>query len=500
MAYVPPKDRVLEHSTSNSQTVFTVTGAIDTSFNAFSASMSIGDTTIGYIVEPGVAFKSGLLTYSATNEVTVTTATESKGTFSSSGTKEVAMGLPAARRTNPGLTDGEALGSATLMWSDLFLASGAVINFNNGNLTVTHSAGQIVLSGILGVTGNFAVNTNKFTVTASNGNTAVAGTLNVTDNTVLAGVASLTNSTNATSAASGAAIITGGLAVVKDIYCTGKLSIIPTSDPGLHAVKRPVATGVEVFEVQNSATNGITAQFFSGDSIAWNGNTANMRIGHESGVGRSINASGTINASGADYAEYETKRDDCGTIAKGQVVGFDVNGLLTDRWSLAVTFGIKSTDPSYIGGDVWGNEEALGLKEPREPLPPAEAKIRQMPEDLGDEETAAIEQENAAEMARYDRDCAEYETALAGYRADRATFAAALESARQRVDRIAYSGKVPVNATGAQPGDYIIAERDGDGIKGAVIADPTFKQYRCAVGRVRRVADDGRAIVAVIVH
>jgi hypothetical protein len=97
MAFVPPKDRVLEPSTSNSQTVFTVTGALDTSYNAFSASMSVGDTTIGGIVEAGTAFKSGLLTYSNTNEVTVTTAFESKGTFSAGGTKQVFMGGPASR-------------------------------------------------------------------------------------------------------------------------------------------------------------------------------------------------------------------------------------------------------------------------------------------------------------------------------------------------------------------------------------------------------------------
>src|SRR6185312_14564198 len=39
--------------------------------------------------------KAGLLTYSNTNEVTVTTAYDSKGTFSSSGVKQVFMGLPA---------------------------------------------------------------------------------------------------------------------------------------------------------------------------------------------------------------------------------------------------------------------------------------------------------------------------------------------------------------------------------------------------------------------
>ena len=97
MAFVPPHDRVLEYSTSNSQTVFTVTGAADSSFNPFSASMAINDTTIGGVVEPGVAFKAGILTYSNTNEVTVSTVLESRGTFSASGIKQVFMGLPALR-------------------------------------------------------------------------------------------------------------------------------------------------------------------------------------------------------------------------------------------------------------------------------------------------------------------------------------------------------------------------------------------------------------------
>lgn len=96
MAFVPPKDRVLEKSTTAGTGPYTVTGAIDTSYNAFSASMAVGDTTIGSIVEPGVAFWTGILTYSATNQITATTVAESKGTFGS-GTKEIFMGLPASR-------------------------------------------------------------------------------------------------------------------------------------------------------------------------------------------------------------------------------------------------------------------------------------------------------------------------------------------------------------------------------------------------------------------
>lgn len=58
------------------------------------------------------------------------------------GTAEVTITSSA---TSPATTDSNALGTSTLMWSDLFLASGAVINFNNGNATLTHSAGLLTL-------------------------------------------------------------------------------------------------------------------------------------------------------------------------------------------------------------------------------------------------------------------------------------------------------------------------------------------------------------------
>jgi len=47
----------------------------------------------------------------------------------------------------PTTSDGLALGDADQMFSDLFLASGGVVNFNNGNVTLTHSAGLLTLLG-----------------------------------------------------------------------------------------------------------------------------------------------------------------------------------------------------------------------------------------------------------------------------------------------------------------------------------------------------------------
>ena len=50
---------------------------------------------------------------------------------------------------SPVTSDGNALGTASLMWSDLFLASGGIINWNNGNYTLTHSAGLLTANGAL---------------------------------------------------------------------------------------------------------------------------------------------------------------------------------------------------------------------------------------------------------------------------------------------------------------------------------------------------------------
>ncbi|MCC6889610.1 MAG: hypothetical protein IT536_13835 [Hyphomicrobiales bacterium] len=137
------------------------------------------------------------------------------GTLTSTASKLTAtVALDVSGTAAPASDDGAALGSTSQKWSDLFLAAGAVINFNNGDVTATHSAnalafvgatsgysfdaavtissggaaitGNSSIAGTLGVSGNVAVNTDKFTVAAASGNTAIAGTLAVTGATALA--------------------------------------------------------------------------------------------------------------------------------------------------------------------------------------------------------------------------------------------------------------------------------------------------------------------------
>jgi hypothetical protein len=77
----------------------------------------------------------------------------------------------------PTSNDGVALGSSALKFSDLFLASGAVIDFSTGNATITHAANTLTVAA-----GTVAIS----------GDATMSGTLSVTGQTTLGGVLILT--------------------------------------------------------------------------------------------------------------------------------------------------------------------------------------------------------------------------------------------------------------------------------------------------------------------
>ena len=55
--------------------------------------------------------------------------------------------ISASGNVVPQITDGGSLGTTSLNWSDLFLDSGAVINFDSGDVTLTHAAGKLTVGG-----------------------------------------------------------------------------------------------------------------------------------------------------------------------------------------------------------------------------------------------------------------------------------------------------------------------------------------------------------------
>ena len=66
---------------------------------------------------------------------------------------------------------------------------------------------------------------------------------------------------------------------------------------------------------------------------------------------------------------------------KGAILGYNADGLLTDRFDDVVgRFVVKSTDPNLVGADRWGTEEALVAKYGVEPLgEPPELRIVDAP-------------------------------------------------------------------------------------------------------------------------
>src|SRR3990167_3047040 len=62
----------------------------------------------------------------------------------------------------PSADDGAALGASGQAWSDLFLASGGIIDFAGGDVTLTHGANVLTLAG-----GDLALGVNSLTLTGS---------------------------------------------------------------------------------------------------------------------------------------------------------------------------------------------------------------------------------------------------------------------------------------------------------------------------------------------
>ena len=326
------------------------------------------------------------------------------------------------------------------------------------------------------------------------------------------------------------ASVTTDLLTVTD---SGNLTVVATTSAGAgHYFNKYTPQGGVISSFVSSTTGGDTLDIYSVSQFGYNLAACGIGVNANSLTGRTMNAKGTINASGADYAEYE--HNNGLTFAKGDIVGFEADGTLTNVFLDAVRFAIKSTNPSYVGGDTWGNEDAVG-KRPDEPQftpnPYTGLQTPTEPSIPG----SGMHMENGIEVADYvsveDMDAyatakSIYDASLRTYTMDmeqhaasvkvaknlfdtdtypeyllaKAIFEAALETARQQVDRIAYSGKVPCNVLSATPGGYIVA-MDADGaIAGQFVADPDFAQYKKAVGRVNRLLPDGRCEVAVIIH
>ena len=107
---------------------------------------------------------------------------------------------------DPGVSNTYALGSTSLMWSDAFLGDGSVVNFNNGDVTLTHSANALTVAG---------------------GTLATAA---LTSTTIVAsGIVKTDDSTAATTTTDGSLQTDGGLSVVGDAVIGDDVKLLSDS-------------------------------------------------------------------------------------------------------------------------------------------------------------------------------------------------------------------------------------------------------------------------------
>ncbi len=300
---------------------------------------------------------------------------------------------------------------------------------------------------------------------------------------------------------------------------------------GGHILSKNVIPNQAITTFYSLSTGQRSVQIQSVDGEVFSGAGAAMFVGRNNGTGRSINAGGTGNFGGSDYAEYMVKAVACGIIAKGDVCGVDRDGRLTQSWADAVSFVVKSTEPSLVGGDTWAAhlppKPELPGAEPMPPVQPGAAPVA--PIEPGPEPTeegavyvawlqarfafAVAERDYALALAEWQSATDAYPAARAAFEADHAAWVdakaayardlpaweAQLEAARVCVDRIAFCGQVPCNVSGDfEVGDYIVAAASGAGIKAVAmkLEDMTIAQYARRIGKVWAIRD-GRAWIDV---
>ena len=200
----------------------------------------------------------------------------------------------------PGTSDGTALGTTSLMWSDLFLASGSVINLNNGDVTLTHSSNTLTVAG--GTLATAALTTS--TIVAS-------------------GIIKTDDATEATSTTDGSLQTDGGLSVVKDaVFGDDVLLLSDSSVLKFRADSDTTLTHTDGTGLTLNSTNKLTfgdaATFIhqSGDGIMTIDGEATIDLNASTAVLVSndlkLNSDAAVLGFGADNDATITHADDAG--------------------------------------------------------------------------------------------------------------------------------------------------------------------------------------------
>ena len=347
----------------------------------------------------------------------------------------------ATNATNTAITDNT---SSSATWYP------TIVSATTGNLPQTTSSTKLSFVPSTGaLTSTSLTPTNPLAV-AYGGTNASSASITAFNNITGYTASGATGTTSTNLVFSASPTFTGN-ASFATLQTSGKLSIGASATAGVfHYIVGSNSTDIIGYIANSFSTllyTGIGNVTYSGGE---NSADAVWYARKSPTTGRSINAAGTVNAAGLDYAEYMVKSGNF-SINKGDICGIDVNGKLTNVFANSISFVVKSTNPSYVGGDIWASESIVGVR----------------PTD-------------STELSAWQEK---------------------IESARALVDRIAFSGQVPINVTGASVGQYIVPIANSDGsIGGQAISESsiTLQQYMQSVGKVISVVNNVTTIIVKV--
>ena len=253
----------------------------------------------------------------------------------------------------PGSSDGTALGTTSLMWSDLFLASGAIINFNNGNLTLTHSSNALTLSGSDKLQfGDDATyihqSADSVLDLVSDGELELNATTEVEINTALVDV----NASGAVTIDAGGnsnITVTGSL----DVDASAALTIDSATSIGIGtSADKPIDIDSTTLDID--ASDAVT---IDGTSISIDGNTASNLTVTGSGESLTLEATGggtqqvVINSAGTS-----TSAVDINATAGG--IDIDASGALAIDSATSISIGTNADKPVTIDSTTFALDAA----------------------------------------------------------------------------------------------------------------------------------------------